>query len=276
MLKKYSIVLVMFISLLSWTRTFADSQITYNKELKNEFNRICSLPGAETLMEKALRKGPIRVEAKYLKDEESQAYWDGMNRTITINSARPQTMGERIHSILFELHNAASDDTLKQVVDEAIAGRLGKEQYVERIERMEHKNAVSCCELYQNGVDQGLFPSDGQVPVLRNFNDHYLMQQITGHSAWIARTYDINCPGNRHPFRGTITQNMPESDRQDVVYYLNMKGDIGGRDPKMQEIAKSALEREYSELKEAIAKHGKKGNLKKRADLMQRVFQRTV
>lgn len=117
--------------------------------------------------------------------------WDSLNRKIIINGKFEPDTAKIIHSIIFELQNAAATSALNGLTNKAIRGEITKKDYVEGIEWIEHQNALKTKRLLECGIEKGLFPISARWPVPEKFQDHLAMQQRSGHSDFIARKYDI-------------------------------------------------------------------------------------
>lgn len=118
------------------------------------------------------------------------AMWNGGSRTILLNSSYAWSEGQKIVSILMEMHNARSNSALAKVDRLAWQGRLSKWEYVEAIERIEHANALQTSTLLKEGVAQGYFPPDARYRIYPQFQDHYALQRKSGHSSLIAQRYN--------------------------------------------------------------------------------------
>lgn len=116
--------------------------------------------------------------------------WVPCDRTIVINANLQRPFGEIIRSIFFELHNASTTSEFIQLDTLAQARKLSKHEYVESVERLEHKNAYSCACLVDKAVRLGYFPREAEWYIPANFQLHFQVQQESGHSQNIASTYD--------------------------------------------------------------------------------------
>lgn len=114
-----------------------------------------------------------------------------MNRKIVINAKFGMDTARVIHSILFELQNAASSAKLNELTMTAARGEIEKGAFVERIEWIEHQNALKTKHLLEKGIALGIFPVSSRWQVPESFADHLSMQQMSGHSDFIARKFDI-------------------------------------------------------------------------------------
>lgn len=205
------------------------SPLNFTAETKKAIETIFQLPEAKELYVNVQKQGPIKIEMFPMENEESEAFWDGNDRAIRINSLKNSSEGVLISSILFELHNALTNYQLIYLVDLAVTGQISQEVYVENVERMEHQNALRTSELIDIGIKKGLFPSDAYWPIFKNFEDHYQIQQIQGHSAWLANHYNQICPyGKQNIYRGTLTgvEAMSQIDKEDMMRYIALKVDL--------------------------------------------------
>jgi restriction endonuclease len=142
------------------------------------------------ILQKIEKEGPLKICVNSQLSNEFNAYWDSRNRSIQLNLFSGISEGELIGSLLFEMHNAAANEKLRQINRDALSGRIDKLGYIEQIERIEYQNALSTQTLIRKGVQQQLFPQDTIWKVLPSFQEHFNEQQGVGHTLWIGRIYD--------------------------------------------------------------------------------------
>lgn len=229
----------------------------YPKELEATLDNLIRLPEARQLLEKVNKQGPIGLVLD--SRAESGAYWDSYHRKIGVNHTMLHTRGALINGILFELHNAVQDKMLNHYTTLAARGRISKEDYVEAIEKIEHENAVSASGLLKKGVEEKIYPEDASWTVFHEFADHYLVQQVTGHSNFIADRYDHLAKNRKKlPYKGTIpnAQDLSQEDKKVLMRLLSIKNDL--KSENRDDIAKATayLLREY-QLIEKCAKESK-------------------
>lgn len=219
------------------------------------------LPEFNELVKKTESHGAIKLEVVSMPNEPFEAFWDSTYRVIRINQAKEPTLGSMITSILFELHNASSDPHFKQLYHQVKSGYLNKERYVEKVERMEHQNALNTCTILQKGVRLGHFPKDADWSILRSFDDHYKLQQLHGHSQWIAQNFDHLFPSrNREVYLGTIPQitTMSEQDKNDMMRYLSIKDELESPITAKARRGLQRLEHEYTAIEGCFLSPSKK------------------
>jgi hypothetical protein len=169
-----------------------NSGVSCSPQLMPCLQRIRQLPEARQLIHTIQAEGPIYIMTNDESlSEQFGAYWDPDQRAICVNLNKRKSEGEVIGSILFELHNALSSSKVEKLHDLARAGRIDKNSYVEAMERQEYHNSLSAAKLADLGIERGLFPSRARMRTYRNFEEHFQMQKIGGHSAWFAKMYDI-------------------------------------------------------------------------------------
>lgn len=220
--------------------------------LQNVIARIHRLPEARQLIAQVQQNGPVQVVVNKAMTKEFGAFWEGTSRTILITEPQQRSESELIHSLLFELHNALTDHTLEQLSHLAQTRKIDKDTFVERVERMEHSNALRTKALIDKGIQMGIFPTSAAVSVIRDFQDHYTTQQIFGHSGWIATQYELYNPaGKQMTFHGTVPQlhQLTEQDKRDLVYYICLKDDLASSIPEVVQRAKRALHSELNRFK---------------------------
>lgn len=153
--------------------------------------KVYQLNEAKALIEEAQNAGPIDLIYKDQFEMNARAMWDALNRKIIINGKFQPDTAKMIHSILFELQNAAATPSLNSLTNRAIRGEVTKKEFVDGIEWIEHQNALRTKHLLEKGIAQGLFPEASRWPVPEKFEDHLSMQRSSGHSDFIARKYDM-------------------------------------------------------------------------------------
>lgn len=159
-------------------------------QLTKAANTIQNFKDAKELVATAEKEGPIRVEWKPLGADGFYACWVGDKRTIILNASKQWTEGKKISSILFELHNAKSDQVFKKLHKNAFFQKISKDAFVESIEKQEYLNSKMNSELIDKGIKSGLFPKDAFLPTFTNFEEHFQCQIDYGHSGLIAKQYD--------------------------------------------------------------------------------------
>lgn len=201
MFKKLSFILFTIISFYSQL-TFADvinkKFVLCSPALQRYVNTILKLPEARELIERVQHEGAIFISVNNEPlSRKFRAFWDGEERVIAINMGAHDTEGEIIGSIIFELHNAAANTRLNHIDDLAAAGKIDRSGYTESVERIEYENSWKAAHVAERGIATGLFPRSARLRTFNNFEEYYRLQQIGGHSACIAKNYDLFAPDNR-------------------------------------------------------------------------------
>lgn len=185
-----------------------------------------SVPEAVSVLKQVQEKGAIRIETEYFHDSDFEALWDSTNRIIYINEANNETTEKMISSILFELHNAKTDEQLKRLFKQAKTGQIDKESYVESVEKLEYHNALATSQLIEKGIQEGMFSRKARWEVCSNFQDHYRVQQLHGHSQWIANKFNNMSPAYRHKdYKGTINNlgRLTEKEKRALLREIAIK-----------------------------------------------------
>ncbi|MEM1283114.1 MAG: hypothetical protein AAGG81_06125, partial [Chlamydiota bacterium] len=222
---------------------------SFSSSLYRAVAAIESLPEATKLIDEVQKEGAIAIEAQYFHDSEFEALWDSENRIIYVNISRNNTLGKKISSILFELHNAKTNKNLVTIFKQAQSGLIDKDSYVESIERLEHSNALSTSQLIEKGIATSLFPEDTRWDIFSNFEDHYKVQQIYGHSQWIADRFDSLCPPpRRKPYKGTIKglEKMSILEKNKIVRLLVLKSQMRSDDPLQAQRSYDQIQKEFN------------------------------
>lgn len=215
------------------------SRITsYSPKLKVAISKLEQMPEVREFIAEVQSEGPVKVEIEKMNSFDFEALWDANTRTVFVNENFNKSTGELITSILFELHNAKSNKTLLSTFELAKKGLINKETYVRNIEKMEHGNAVNTTKLLEKGIARGIFPKDSSWNIYKNFEDHYKLQQVYGHSQWLADRFDQISPLTKKPFQGSIPQlnKLTQNDKDDLARYLSIKNKISSsnRDERLQ------------------------------------------
>lgn len=148
-------------------------------------------PEAKKLMDLATSEGPIRLIEKPMGASGMNAMWNINERTVILNSSKYRAPGEKMRSILFELQNARTTRHFIELDMLVRKRQLSKNEYIKRVEKLEHNNALLIMDLIDRAITAGYFPPSAKWNIVRNFEEHLSWQKIQGHSALIARNYDI-------------------------------------------------------------------------------------
>lgn len=157
--------------------------------VQTEVSLLWRYPETNKFVKKVLKEGPIALQ--WIPLGEEHAYWSAEKRVIALNSSRPWEEGEKIYSILFELHNADATTAFNNLDIKASKNRLSKAYYVETVERLEYNNLLKTSKLLEAGVRKGYFPSSTYIPDCPPFQEHFQLQKRYGHSRFIANKYDL-------------------------------------------------------------------------------------
>jgi len=169
------------------TATFLVDHPSY---INDALKTLHKLPEVKALFQRVEKEGVIHVTQNHSITAQFGAFWEGYSRNILVNIGPKSTPGTILCSILFELHNAATDRDFAKLAFQASSGKLTKQEYVEKVERLEHSNAIKTVRLLEKGIREGYFPKTARWPIFENFEDHFRLQKQTGHSQWIANRYD--------------------------------------------------------------------------------------
>ncbi len=165
--------------------------INCDPQLQPTVIKILKIAEARDLIAKIQQEGPFQIVVNnHVLSRQFGAYWDMEKRTVCINLPFHETEGRVIGFILFELHNAVVTSQLDALDDRVSNGKISKEDYVEAVEFIEFQNSQKTAQLAQKGIDLGFFPKDARLPTYNTFEEHFRIQKIGGHSAWIERTYN--------------------------------------------------------------------------------------
>lgn len=223
--------------------------LSSNDTLKKAIQTLENLHEFQDLVKTVERDGPIRIQMEDLENASFDAYWESHTRKIQVNLSRNKDFGTLVASILFELHNAKTDKHFNSLYKMAMNGQISKEAYVENVERMEHGNALSTSNLLEKGIQLGIFPKTASWPILRDFDDHYKLQQIRKHSHFLADNYTsfAHPQQKNRPYKGTLP-NIPDDEKENFVRYLKIKNDLLSPSKEKQMTALIALKQEFKKV----------------------------
>lgn len=169
------------------------NSVTCAPQLRHCLAAIEKLPEARQLIADVQREGAIRITVNNnTLSNQFGAFWDQDHRLICVSL--PASDGELIASIIFELHNAAANSKLEHFDYLATTGNIDKESYVRSVEHLEYENSLKASKIATKGIQLGIFPASAHLPTYSNFEEHYRIQKMGGHSAWIAKNYDQLAP----------------------------------------------------------------------------------
>lgn len=161
-------------------------------ELKQCVNAIQELQEGKQLIAQILTEGSLNIQVDNNGvARQFSACWEQDSRTILICLSSHPSKGEVIGSLIFELHNALVSSKMDNLDLMASRGKITKENYVRSFEYLEYLNSINASTLAKKGIDKGIFPQNAQLPTYKNFEEHFYYQKISGHSAVIARNYEI-------------------------------------------------------------------------------------
>lgn len=182
---------VFFLQTTSISASTSANHLDCSPELHGCLRKILSLPEAEKLVQEIQKEGPIRIRASnHGISDQFGAFWDVDRRIINVNTYQ-RSEGEIIGSIIFELHNASVNSKLNHFDHLAETGRISRERYVEEIEYLEYVNSKRASAIATEGIKRGIFPRSAHLPTYRDFDEHFHYQKVGGHSAIIAKNYEM-------------------------------------------------------------------------------------
>lgn len=170
---------------------YAGMEIDCAPQLRGCVQKILRVQEARNLIAQIQQDGPIKIVAHSNHiSQQFGACWDEDNRIIIVDTSNRPSEGDMIGSILFELQNAAINAQFIHFDNLASTGSIGKEKYVEAIERLEYENSKKASAIATKGIQEGIFPESAHLPTYRNFQEHFHFQKIGGHSAIIEFNYN--------------------------------------------------------------------------------------
>src|ERR1700722_12505532 len=107
-------------------------EVPCDKRLQSCLNKILKLPSARQLIAEVQQQGSIRIEvANHLLSQQFGAFWDRQNRVIGIYLSSRVSEGDIMGSIIFELHNALTNQKIDQIDCLANSRQIGRDKYIE-------------------------------------------------------------------------------------------------------------------------------------------------
>ena len=170
----------------------ADPISSYSGDLSRSVAIVRQIPEAKPLLDAVEREGKITIRTA--RSKQFNAYWDSTHRQIIINNPNQRSTGSITRSILFELHNAKSNQQLINLYQKAERGQIDRASYVRQIERIEYENVRSCSKILDAAISRGLLPESARWTPLPTFEQHFAAQRRSGHSQYHARSYDRMSP----------------------------------------------------------------------------------
>lgn len=213
---------------------------------KEILTKIQKLPEVARLIQEVEKEGPVHVEVMDITSSNFEAFWDSAHRIVRINERHNQIEGVFICSLIFELHNASTDRRFKQLYHMAKQGQISKDSYVENVERMEHQNAINASTILEKGIRLGLFDKDARWFILRDFKDHFRVQKMHGHSAWIAKNYERLRNEHSQPYKEY--ENLSPQEKKTLMRYMKIKDDLESPVDDQVRRGLANLKEEYSKI----------------------------
>lgn len=159
-------------------------------ELQKAVDFIAADTEASELFQKAASQGiPIKIKFQSdLLNREFARYCYGSNTIALSSQLQDRSIDQIVPYLVFELNNARKSSQFKEI-DEKCED-AGIEETVRRVEQCEYDSALETNRLIQKWIAENKLPeTTAFCRVFPNFRDHYLFQQISGHSQQIADRY---------------------------------------------------------------------------------------
>jgi hypothetical protein len=151
-----------------------DGELYFSYEISKVVEKLLACPQAAQLVNKALKGGTILVRYGSAYETPMEANWSPKERLIRVSAAQP--IARQLGHLLFEFANAVQSPAQLKLAEEVDAGKVAREQYVRRWERIEYDTArefvpaVESC-IAKNGWSQDsslnlhlLFEGGAQAP----------------------------------------------------------------------------------------------------------------
>lgn len=161
-----------------------------DKAAQSVVDFIASDPESSSLLQAAAtQSNPLMIRFQTDLNESEFARYCYANNTIDLSTKlEDRSIEQIVPYLLFELNNARQSSRFREI-DET-CGKIGLEETVSQIEQCEYASAIETNRLLQKWIKEGKMPKASPFSrILPNFRDHYLYQQISGHSQQIADRY---------------------------------------------------------------------------------------
>lgn len=217
--------------------------------------KVISIKEGLELLKQVTEKGPFKIAYHSQEVEGVGGLWNGADRILILNKNYGGSYPELLQTLIIELNNALTDDKIHYIWQEASSGRIDKEEFVKRIEAWEHQNLLAARHIIEQGIQQGAFPRESAIFAFNNFDTHYMLQQIGGHSQRYANDFDKVCPPNRQTFyRGTLPfqEKLSEHQERQVFRYLQWRDMMLSFDQGARNKAYSLYQQELNALKKGM------------------------
>jgi len=182
---------IIFILTLTQLSAAEDRILSYPNELRDVVGKIEKSPEARDLIKQVQKEGRVGIITSRDYKMNFSAFWDGENRQITLNLSQQRSLGSIIRSIIFELHNAASNSQFEDLYHKAMCGTISRNQYILQMEQIEYSNALKAGEILTRGQRQGLFPTNIGMDIPSTFQEHFQIQCSMGHAEFHGNNYDV-------------------------------------------------------------------------------------
>ncbi len=223
------------ISYISGEHPFFNS---YPIDFQEAIDSACALP---ELSEIRGVIGSIGIQVGGTK--EAKALWCWKERMIKIHSdLLKDTKANQAAYLVFELFNVLQTPQFERAVAEA----ADVDSFVASIEKLEYASALSTQRFFRQHFEKNVeFDFKYVCP---NFHEHYALNQISGHSECIARSYFPSAS-----YRGTLChplQDLDDTARQ--LLYCLMYSKMTG---KMISVARGSKPVGFKEILHALERH---------------------
>lgn len=185
-------------------------QLVYPEQLSPSIEQIYAKPALRALVDQV---GKIQI--KIADCEGHPAKWCWGDKTIKLDPKLHRSQADLIASLVFELFNALQTAALEKAVETS----SDVEKVVCSIEKIEYNSALltnAAMKLIRVGDSEHDFSH-----VSSTFNIHYALNQISGHSEWLAKAY---CPDQK--FKGTFPiplSELTQESRQLIGHLIRAK-----------------------------------------------------
>jgi hypothetical protein len=227
---------------------------SYPPELKGVLKLLSSTAKTRTLLRDIQSTHPGKLAVKFDSNLSHLAAYEVLSRCILLNDVRiksfpeERSQAEIVISLVFELTNALGQTAIRSLVKHV--AKWTKDEFVEKWEAIEHANALKASRYVEALIRDKKLPNRNPFRAISpQFSEHYLYQQLTGHSQAIAHQYDLLRPGQKTSYQGTWKHPIQEDERGLLKDYFSLRAGVRSLDASIQERSQIQMKEFLSKLK---------------------------
>jgi hypothetical protein len=169
------------------------------------------------ILKKILEIQGKKIKLGFGSQRQPASYYPAKNTIVLNKSFQERTLQDKASLLFFELQNACQCRDFRNLRNRA--RKLGKEKYVREVEKLEYNSSLATNRFVNKYIEEGIFTK--AVPyfyVALNFQDYYLLEQLTGHAQIVASQMDTFMRTQKKAYRGTWP--APLTDTQSSILHM--------------------------------------------------------